>query len=149
VAARAAANLTTRYPGARIAGWWSEGTPEPADDAASLERIAASGARSVAVAYGAPGQVLWIMRNQAALSDLGVRVAVGVGGALDFVAGVTPRAPRWMRAAGLEWLFRLARQPWRWRRQLALPMFALAVLREWLARLWRRGNRPGKYARPK
>ncbi|GIW04942.1 MAG: hypothetical protein KatS3mg059_1562 [Thermomicrobiales bacterium] len=149
VAARAAAKLAERYPGARVAGWWSEGTPEPVDDAASLEHIAASGARSVAVAYGAPGQVLWIARNQAALGELGVRVAVGVGGALDFVAGVTPRAPKWMRAAGLEWLFRLLRQPWRWRRQLVLPVFALAVLREWLARLWRRGNRPGKYARPK
>lgn len=149
VASQAAAGLMERYPSARIAGWWSEGTPAPADDAESLERIGKSGARAVAVAYGAPGQVLWIARNQAALGELGVRVAIGVGGALDFVAGVTPRAPRWMRAAGFEWLYRLVRQPWRWRRQLVLPLFALAVVREWLVRLWRRGNRPGKYARPK
>lgn len=149
VAQRAAERLMQLHPGARIAGWWAEGTPASEDDAESLERIGKSGARAVAVAYGAPGQVLWISRNQTALGDLGVRVAIGVGGALDFVAGVTPRAPRWMRAAGLEWLYRLVRQPWRWRRQLVLPLFALAVIREWLVRLWRRGNRPGKYARPK
>jgi len=55
---------------------------------------------------------------------------MGVGGAFDFVAGVTPRAPLWMQGLGLEWLFRLARQPWRWRRMTTLPLFALLVLLE-------------------
>jgi len=58
-----------------------------------------------------------------------VAMAMGVGGAFDFVAGVVPRAPDWMRRAGLEWLFRLIRQPWRARRMLRLPRFVLAVLR--------------------
>ena len=66
-------------------------------------------------------------RNVAALA---VPVAMGVGGVLDYVAGRTPRAPRWLRELGLEWLFRLLIQPWRWRRQLALPHFALLALWE-------------------
>jgi N-acetylglucosaminyldiphosphoundecaprenol N-acetyl-beta-D-mannosaminyltransferase len=48
---------------------------------------------------------------------------------LDFIAGVVPRAPLWMRQHGLEWLYRLVRQPWRWRRMLALPRFMLRILR--------------------
>ncbi len=51
-----------------------------------------------------------------------------MGGAFDYIAGVVPRAPRWMRRVGLEWLYRLIRQPWRWRRQRVLPLYALLVL---------------------
>ena len=57
-------------------------------------------------------------------------MAMGVGGSLDFIAGVIPRAPDWMRQRGLEWLYRLLRQPWRWRRMLRLPRFVLAVRRQ-------------------
>jgi hypothetical protein len=59
---------------------------------------------------------------------LGVPVAIGVGGVLDFISGRVRRAPRWLRDLGLEWLFRLLVQPRRWRRQLALPRFALWAL---------------------
>lgn len=107
---------------------WTGGTPDPGDDAASLSRIADSGATAVCVAYGAPGQVSWIERNQEALAASGVRLAVGVGGAIDILGGNVPRAPRWMRQGGLEWLYRLVREPWRWRRQLALPQFAALVI---------------------
>jgi N-acetylglucosaminyldiphosphoundecaprenol N-acetyl-beta-D-mannosaminyltransferase len=131
VAAAAAAELTRQHPAARIAGWRSEGTAAPEDDAEALDRIRASGARAVAVAYGAPGQVFWIARNQGALAEAGVRVAVGVGGALDYLAGVAPRAPRIVRQLGFEWLFRLVVEPWRWRRQLVLPAFAGRVGLAW------------------
>ena len=57
-------------------------------------------------------------------------VAIGVGGALDLLAGRIPRAPLWMQRAGFEWLYRLLRQPWRWRRMLALPRFAWLTLGE-------------------
>jgi N-acetylglucosaminyldiphosphoundecaprenol N-acetyl-beta-D-mannosaminyltransferase len=78
------------------------------------------------VAYGAPGQELWIDR----VSDrLGGAVAIGVGGAFDYLTGRVPRAPEWMRRAGMEWLFRLVRQPWRIRRMAVLPLYALRVLR--------------------
>ena len=53
---------------------------------------------------------------------------MGVGGALDYFAGVVRRAPPWVRRLGLEWFYRLLREPWRWRRQLALPRFAFLVL---------------------
>jgi N-acetylglucosaminyldiphosphoundecaprenol N-acetyl-beta-D-mannosaminyltransferase len=125
---------------------WSEGTAAAADDERTLARIRGSGCRVLAVAYGAPGQVIWIERNKRDLAKAGVRVAVGVGGVLDFLAGTAPRAPLVMRRVGLEWLYRLIRQPWRWRRQAVLPVFGLRVL---LERLWRRGNRAGKIARQK
>jgi len=125
VAEQAAANLMRRYPGLRIAGTYA-GSPDPSEDEALVARINASGADILFVAYGAPRQDLWIARNA---SRLTVRVAIGVGGALDFAAGRVPRAPRWMQRLGLEWLFRLVREPWRWRRMLRLPRFVWAVLR--------------------
>jgi N-acetylglucosaminyldiphosphoundecaprenol N-acetyl-beta-D-mannosaminyltransferase len=134
VAQAAAGALTRRWPALRIAGCWG-GSPDPRDDAEATARIRASRARLALVAYGAPAQELWIARNLPALPGV---VAIGVGGALDLLAGRIPRAPRWMRAAGLEWLFRLWREPWRWRRMLALPHFALlacaAAAHEWLTR---------------
>ncbi len=134
VAQAAVGALTQRLPALRIAGCW-RASPDPRDDAETTARIRASGARLALVAYGAPAQELWIARNLPALPGV---VAIGVGGALDLLAGRIPRAPRWMRAAGLEWLFRLWREPWRWRRMLALPHFALlacaAAAHEWLTR---------------
>jgi N-acetylglucosaminyldiphosphoundecaprenol N-acetyl-beta-D-mannosaminyltransferase len=55
---------------------------------------------------------------------------MGVGGAFDFIAGAQTRAPAWMQRAGLEWLYRLMRDPRRWRRQTALARFALAAMLE-------------------
>ena len=82
-----------------------------------------------AICYGYPRQDIWIHQRR---DELPVAVALGVGGAFDFVAGVTPRAPRWLRRLGLEWLYRLVRQPWRSRRMAALPLFALMVFMEWV-----------------
>ena len=100
-----------------------------ADDAESIARIREREANVVLVGYGAPAQVVWIRRNRDALAEAGVRIAIGVGGALDYLAGTAPRAPELARRLGLEWAYRLAREPWRWRRQLALPMFAYLVAR--------------------
>lgn len=125
------AQLQGRYP-ARVVGRWGDGSSHPSDDRASIERIAERGANVVLVGYGAPGQVLWIERNRAALESAGVKIAIGVGGALDFASGTVERAPTIVRKLGLEWAFRLVREPWRWRRQLALPVFAARVLRAWL-----------------
>ena len=127
VAAGAAARLMHRWPGFVPAGSWDGGSADPVDDRESIERIGQSAARVVLVAYGAPGQILWIARNQDALGRQGVRLAIGVGGTFDYLAGVVPRAPRWMRQAGLEWLYRLVREPWRWKRQRVLPLFAVRV----------------------
>jgi N-acetylglucosaminyldiphosphoundecaprenol N-acetyl-beta-D-mannosaminyltransferase len=127
VAEQAAAALQRAHIGLRIAGCFA-GSPRSADEAAIRARIAAAHPDVLLVAYGHPAQDLWIARNQPLLR---VPVAIGVGGVFDYLAGVVPRAPAWLRRLGLEWLYRLARQPRRWRRILtAVPLFLWAALRE-------------------
>lgn len=79
------------------------------------------------VAMGFPKQEMWIFEN---LDRIPTKVAMGVGGAFDFISGNVPRAPKFLRSVGLEWLYRLVIQPWRWKRQLALVSFALLVFQE-------------------
>jgi N-acetylglucosaminyldiphosphoundecaprenol N-acetyl-beta-D-mannosaminyltransferase len=125
VAHRAATMLEAMNPGLQIAGTYS-GFPYPRHDEATISIINEAGHIDILlVAYGAPAQDKWIARNQ---SRLEIPVAIGVGGVFDFISGRVKRAPAWMRRFGLEWLFRLINQPWRWRRQLALPRFVVAVL---------------------
>ena len=79
------------------------------------------------VAFGSPKQEFWIQKN---LKRLPVTVAIGVGGAFDMVSGEVGRAPKFVRDLGLEWLYRLIRQPWRAKRQLSLVKFVFLVLKE-------------------
>jgi exopolysaccharide biosynthesis WecB/TagA/CpsF family protein len=131
VAARAAKELRERIPRLHVVGTDS---PRIDMDAPSSGRADVSvqirEARPdlVLVAFGSPKQELWIDEVRDALRP-SVLVAVGAG--LDFVAGVVRRAPGWMSAAGLEWLYRLAREPRRlWRRYLVRdPRFVLIVWR--------------------
>lgn len=125
VAERAAAALAARFRGLEIAGTYS-GSPLASDDEAMRASIRAAGRIDVLlVAYGAPKQEHWLDRN---LAELGIPVGIGVGGVFNYLSGETPRAPAWVRRIHFEWLHRLITQPWRWRRQLALPLFAaLAV----------------------
>lgn len=124
VAARAAQVLGRRYPGLQVVGTYA-GSPHPQDADEILGRIRQVRPQVLFVAYGAPAQDMWIAAHR---PDLPVQVAMGVGGAFDFIAGITRRAPRWMQDAGLEWLHRLYHQPWRWRRMMALPLFAILVV---------------------
>ena len=126
VAERAAAELRRRARGLAVAGVHA-GSAEPEDDAVSVARIRDSGAQVLFVAYGMPKQERWIARNLSALPA--VRLAIGVGGVFDQLAGVQKVPPAVFHAVGLEWLWRLAREPRRWRRQRVLPVFALLVLR--------------------
>jgi N-acetylglucosaminyldiphosphoundecaprenol N-acetyl-beta-D-mannosaminyltransferase len=127
VAERAAAALERAHAGLRIAGCFA-GSPRPADEPAIRARVAAARPDVLLVAYGHPAQDLWIARNQPLLR---VPLAIGVGGVFDYLAGVVPRAPAAMRRLGLEWLYRLIRQPRRWRRiVIAVPLFLWAALRE-------------------
>ena len=130
IAERAAEILREKHPQLIVAGAYA-GSPAEDEEDELVARINASGADILLVAYGAPKQDKWIARN---LPRLEVAMAMGVGGSLDFIAGVVPRAPQWMRARGLEWLYRLLRQPWRLRRMLRLPRFVLAVFRQAKAR---------------
>ncbi len=79
------------------------------------------------VAFGFPKQEEWIAKN---LTNIPVTAAMGVGGAFDYISGKVVRAPRAVRSAGMEWAFRLVRQPWRIKRQSALPIFAYKILQE-------------------
>lgn len=79
------------------------------------------------VAFGSPKQEVWISEN---LEKLPVKVAIGVGGAFDFISGRVKRAPVWVRNIGLEWFFRFIIQPWRIKRQLRLIEFIFLVVKE-------------------
>jgi N-acetylglucosaminyldiphosphoundecaprenol N-acetyl-beta-D-mannosaminyltransferase len=124
VAAELASNLRDTHPGLEVAA--HAGSPDPVDDVETVHRIHDHHAQVLLIAYGAPAQELWFDRLK---ERLGVSVAVGVGGSFDYLTGRVPRAPAWMRSAGLEWLGRLARQPWRVRRMAVLPVYAIKVLR--------------------
>ena len=130
-AEEAARQLQQRSPGLQIASPYA-GSPAPAEAEHILGLIRAALPDVLAVAYGAPQQDLWIRQHAQALGEAGVGVAIGVGGTYDFLAGRVPRAPRWMQRAGLEWLFRLLRQPSRaWRMRVLLPMGALVWVQRW------------------
>jgi N-acetylglucosaminyldiphosphoundecaprenol N-acetyl-beta-D-mannosaminyltransferase len=79
-----------------------------------IERLNAARIDVLWVGLGSPKQDLWMQHHRAALN---AHVMFGVGASFDFLAGVKPQAPHWMRRSGLEWLFRLASEPRRlWRR---------------------------------
>lgn len=81
----------------------------------------------VFVALGAPFQEAWVVRHMPLLRKHDVRIVITVGGAFDMLTGKLKRAPGFLRAVGLEWLFRLIQEPWRWRRQLSLLSFCWLV----------------------
>lgn len=81
------------------------------------------------VAFGAPYQERWLMKNKAMLQKNGVQLGMAVGGSFDYLFKKVPRAPKWLQHLGGEWAFRLLRQPWRWRRQLRLLSFLFLVFR--------------------
>ena len=115
VGAEAARRLSQRVPGLQIVAV-DAGPP----DAATAERLKPAHPDMVWSAFGAGRQERFVLEHVGAV---GAGVGIGVGGALDYFSGRTPRAPAMLRSAGLEWAWRLAIQPWRWRRQLVLPGF--------------------------
>lgn len=80
------------------------------------------------VAFGHPKQEKWIYQN---LPKIPVKVAMGVGGAFDYLSGRVPRAPKLVRDLGFEWLFRLAVQPWRIKRQFSLLKYLWLIMLDW------------------
>lgn len=83
------------------------------------------------VAYGAPKQEYWIYEN---LPHIKATVAMGVGGSFDYISGYVTRAPFLVRLFGFEWLYRLVKEPWRWKRQLALIEYVRLILSERMRR---------------
>lgn len=124
VAATAATKAVAAHPGIVIAGS-RDGYFRPADEAALAAEIRAAQPDILLVGLGAPKQELWLQRWTA---ETGARVALGIGGVIDVIAGIKVRPPVWVRRIGFEWLYYLLQQPSRWKRQLALPRFVVAVL---------------------
>ena len=134
VAEQATRELVRRVPGVRIVAV-HDGFSGPADDV--VRRVRESGADVVIVALGNPLQELWL---EEWLPETGCRVGVGVGAFLDFVSGRVRRAPPWMHALGLEWVYRLGREPRRLARRYVIgnPLF---LYRAWRMRAQERGLR--------
>jgi len=130
--ARAAAERFAGAYGAAIVGIEDGpiGLEHAPRDEALLTRIADAQPHLVLVALGAPKQELWIDAHRERLAPA---VAVGVGATLDFVAGAVRRAPRWLRSAGLEWLYRLLHEPRRLARRYLWndPKILAILLRTW------------------
>ncbi len=129
---RLRARLREAFPRLRLAGWCAPPfrALTAAEDAQVVEAIEHSGARIVFVALGCPKQEAWMAQHRGRIHA----VMLGVGAAFGFHAGVARRAPRWMRAHGLEWLHRLLAEPRRlWRRYLVTNTLFIAYLAgEWL-----------------
>lgn len=130
VAEKAAVELRRVEPALHVAGTLA-GSPSDVQFEAIRREIASARPHVLFVAFGAPAQDVWISRHQPVLR---APLAMGVGGAFDFLSGMKTRAPVWAQRAGLEWAYRLWREPWRWRRMLALPAFAAQVGRSALDR---------------
>lgn len=124
VAEQAAARLKARYPGLKIAGTHDGYFKE---DAPVVEAIRESGADCVFVCLGAPKQELWMEKNGPAT---GARLLCGLGGSMDVFAGTVERAPKFWSDHGLEWFYRLCKEPKRLGRMLRLPLFLVHVRQE-------------------
>jgi N-acetylglucosaminyldiphosphoundecaprenol N-acetyl-beta-D-mannosaminyltransferase len=128
VAKRALAVLKKRYP--ELSGWAESGPRIKTQDAKRktqkwVKKINQKRPTLLFVAMGMGKQERFISSN---FKSLKVKLAMGVGGAFDYLAGEVPRAPVWARSMGLEWFYRLLREPWRFKRQLVLLKFIWLTL---------------------
>jgi len=127
VAALAGEKIKETYPGIRIAGT-HHGYFSEQDEADLVEDINNSGADFLCVALGAPKQEKFIYEHKDQFTN--VRAAIGVGGSLDVWAGTVKRAPLFYQKHGMEWLYRFAREPSRYKRIAQLPLFMVKVIKE-------------------
>lgn len=118
VAKSTARRLVEKYPGLRVAY-----IAEEFNEAEFKKRPC----DILFVAFGFPKQEQWIFQYKDRIS---FKVAMGVGGAFDYISGRVGRAPRWVRQIGFEWAYRLIREPWRIKRQVHLIYFVVLVIKE-------------------
>lgn len=143
---KAIENLRTKYPDLRIAGHFSPPFASllEMEHEEILKRIKGAEADLLLVAFGCPKQEKWLFMYY---RSLGVPVGIGVGASIDFLAGYTKRAPRWMRRCGLEWIYRLLQEPRRLFRRYVIDLFYFGAAIGWqVLRLKRISHRrvPGK-----
>lgn len=131
ISQRAVDNALAKHPNLQVAGVYSPpfAPLEKMDHDGICQKIRESQADLLFVSFGCPKQEKWIAKNY---RECGAAVAVGVGATIDFLAGAVARAPRWMQASGLEWIFRLLQEPRRLFRRYAegLFVFGAAILRQ-------------------
>jgi len=132
VAKEATENISKKYPNIRIAGYhhgFFKGTHighrGHAEEKGVVEKINNARPDILFVGLGAPKQEIWINENK---NLLNCKVIIGNGGTVDILAGRVKKAPEFYRKHGLEWLYRLVKDPKRIKRQIVLPLFALIVL---------------------
>jgi N-acetylglucosaminyldiphosphoundecaprenol N-acetyl-beta-D-mannosaminyltransferase len=136
VADKAAARIAERWPHVEIAGTYSPPLGFENDDAENkriLSTIAAARVDLLIVGFGAPKQELWLHQHQ---QQLQAKVAICAGATIDFLAGHRQRSPLWMRRAGLEWLYRVSKEPHRLASRYVKDAleFPKLVWREWRLR---------------
>ncbi len=111
-----------------IPGYQTISTPTALEEKEVAKQLSSIRPKIVFVALGAPWQEQWILDHLDLLNSSGVKLAMVVGGAFDVITGKLPRAPQVIQRFGLEWAYRLWREPWRWRRQLRLVEFVWLVI---------------------
>jgi len=128
VGKKALTELQSSYQNLR--GWALE--PEEMDEEKMAQHIADSNTKFIFVGLGVPKQEQYIdaVKKQLLKEHAGRVVLMAVGGSFDIIAGAIPRAPDWIQKSGLEWLYRLIREPWRWKRQVQLIFFLSLVFKE-------------------
>jgi N-acetylglucosaminyldiphosphoundecaprenol N-acetyl-beta-D-mannosaminyltransferase len=124
VAQKAADFWLSQIPGLSVAGTHS-GYHSPEQEEQLRQTLVKLQPQVIFVGLGVPRQEFWIAQNRYLCPDA---VWIGVGGSFDIWSGTKSRAPAWLGNNNLEWLYRLYKEPWRWRRMLALPKFALKAL---------------------
>ena len=122
VAEMAGERLTEQFPGLIVCGTHDGYFQE---DAPVIDEINALQPDLLLVCLGAPKQEIWMLRNRSALK---VGLMAGLGGSLDVFAGTVKRAPAFFQKLGLEWFYRLIKEPWRFKRMMKLPKFLFACI---------------------
>ncbi len=125
VSEQASINILSEFPRANILGF-RNGYFNENDVQGIINQINAAKAEILLVGLGAPKQEKWI---HAHAHELNCKVIMGIGGAIDVFAGTASLAPEFMRKAGLEWLYRLVKEPSRYKRMMDLPRFMLLTLK--------------------
>lgn len=133
VGERASAEIQRRWPAVRVAGTYSPPLGFERDDVENrriLDLVRQAAPDILVVGLGAPKQELWTHRFR---QELRAKVALCIGGSIDFLAGTKSRAPHWMRRSGLEWIHRAVTEPRRLGPRYArhAVLFPALVIREW------------------
>jgi N-acetylglucosaminyldiphosphoundecaprenol N-acetyl-beta-D-mannosaminyltransferase len=124
VVAACAEKLKSKYPGLKIAGWHN-GYFEIDNCSEIISDIKEKNPKAIFVAMGSPRQDRFILKY---MDQLPCRIFMGVGGSFDVLSGNIQRAPKWMINIGMEWLYRVSKEPWRLKRLSSIPKFLTAVL---------------------